>query len=62
MDLYARDIYGIIEAKLDEMIYILEELGMLKIANDQDGLPKVLVMGNIDAVRSLFISIIQKNI
>ena len=55
MDLYARDIYGIIEAKLEEMIYILEELGMIKITNDQDGLPKVLVATNIDAIRSLFI-------
>jgi CRP/FNR family cyclic AMP-dependent transcriptional regulator len=55
MDLYARDIYGIIESKLDEMIYILDEVGLLNIANDQDGLPKVLVLTNLDAIRSLFI-------
>jgi len=55
LDLYARDIYGIMEAKLDEMIYILEEMGFLLIGNDQDGLPKVLVLKNLDAIRSLFI-------
>lgn len=55
MDLYAKDIYGIIESKLDEMIYILEEIGLLMIGNDQDGLPKILILKNLDHIRSLFI-------
>lgn len=55
LDLYAKEIYGIIESKLDEMIYILEEIGLLSIGNDQDGLPKILILKNIDYIRSLFI-------
>tara|TARA_B100001971_G_scaffold215195_1_gene260314 strand:+ start:142809 stop:143876 length:1068 start_codon:yes stop_codon:yes gene_type:complete len=55
LDLYAKEIYGIIESKLDEMIHILEEVGLVGIANDQDGLPKVIVLKDIDKIRSLFI-------
>ena len=55
LDLYAREIFGIIESKLDEMMIVLEDLGLMNIENDKDGLPKVLVLANIDVIRSYFI-------
>lgn len=55
MDLYMRDIYGIMEAKLDEVILILTDLGLMEVTNDKDGLPKILIIKNLDIVRSFFI-------
>lgn len=55
LNLYSYEIYGIIESKLDTMILILEEIGILKTVNDKEGLPKVLVTKALDQIRSLFI-------
>ncbi len=55
LDLYSRDIFGILESKMDEMIIILSDLGLLQVQNDKDGLPKVLVLSDVDSLRSLFI-------
>lgn len=55
LDLYAKEIYNLIESKMDEMIIVLESIGLLTTENDKDGLPKVLVLKNGDAIRSLFI-------
>lgn len=55
MDLYMRDIYGVLESKLDEMILILQELGLMHIDNDKEDLPKVMVLRNLELIRSFFI-------
>ncbi len=55
LDLYSREIFGIIESKLDEMIIILQDMGLLIIENDQDGLPKVMVVTDLDRLRGMFI-------
>lgn len=55
LDLYAKEIYGVIESKLDEMLIILEELGLVATENDKDGLPKVLVLKHLETVRGIFI-------
>ncbi len=55
LDLYSHDIFGILESKLDEMMIILEELDLLQIDKDQDNLPKIFVLKNIDRIRALFI-------
>lgn len=55
LDLYSREIYGIIESKLDEVLIILEDVGLLKICDDQDGLPKLLVLRSLERLRSYFI-------
>lgn len=55
LELYAKDIYTINETKLDAVIFLLSDLGYLKLENDQDGLPKVLVARNIELIRSFFI-------
>lgn len=55
LDLYSHEIFGIIESKMDEMLIILEDLGLLKRDNDKDGHPNILVVKNLDALRSYFI-------
>lgn len=55
LDLYMREIYGVMEAKLDEMILILTDLGLMEIGNDKDSLPKIIIIKNMDIVRSFFI-------
>lgn len=55
LTLYSHEIFGVIESKLEEMIVILEDLGLLIVKNDQDNLPKIFVMKSLDRIRSLFI-------
>lgn len=55
LDLYAKDIFSIMEAKLDAIIFILQELQYLELHNDQEGLPKVIVIKNLALIRNLFI-------
>lgn len=55
LDLYSKEIYGIIESKLDEMIIILGDMGLLEIAKDKDGLLKVLILKDLEKTKSLFI-------
>lgn len=55
LDLYSRDIFGIIESKMDEMLIILEDMKLVVIENDKDGLPKIVVLTDLDRIRSLFI-------
>lgn len=55
LDLYSHEIYGIIEAKMDEMIIICQDLGILSLQNDKDGLPKILVTSDLDRIRNVFI-------
>lgn len=55
LDLYSKEIYGIIESKMDEMVFILTELGLMEIANDQDGSPKIMIIKNLDIIRAYFI-------
>ena len=50
LDLYSYEIYGVIEAKMDEMLIILDELGIVKTVNDKDGLPKVLVTNSLERI------------
>ena len=55
LDLYSHEIFGIIESKFDEMMIVLQDINLLKIENDKEGMPKVYVIRNLDAVRSYFI-------
>ena len=55
LDLYSHEIFGIIESKFDEMMIILQDINILKIENDKEGMPKVYVIRNLDAIRSYFI-------
>lgn len=55
LNLYSHEIFGIIESKMDEMIIVLQDIGALRIFDDNDGMPKNLVIKNLDAMRSYFI-------
>lgn len=55
LNLYSQEIFGIIESKMDEMIFILSDLEIMEVKNDPDGLPKVLVLKNLDIIRAFFI-------
>ena len=55
IDLYIRDIYTIMEAKLDEMIFVLEKLGLMEVINDGDGLAKINILKSVDRIRSIFV-------
>ena len=55
LNLYSHEIFGIMEAKMDEMLIILEDLKLAHVENDKDGLPKVVVLRNLNLLRSFFI-------
>lgn len=55
LNLYSHEIFGITEAKMDEMIIILEDLKLLNVESDKDGLPSLLSILDIDQLRSFFI-------
>jgi CRP/FNR family transcriptional regulator, cyclic AMP receptor protein len=55
LDLYASDIYGIAEAKMDAVVLTLVDLGWFEILEDQEKLPYTFVVKNLDLLRSLFI-------
>jgi len=55
IDLYMRDIYNVMEAKLDEVILILEDVGLFGIAEDSKGNKKVHILKKIDTIRSIFV-------
>lgn len=55
LKLYAQDIFGIIESKMETMIQILEELGLIKVVNDKEGLANTFVTQSLNQIRSLFI-------
>jgi CRP-like cAMP-binding protein len=55
LDLYLHDIYGIIESKSETVLELLKDLGYTEIENDEDGLPKILVIKSLEFLRALFI-------
>ena len=55
LNLYSHEIFGIIESKMDEMIFILSDIGIMEVLDDHDGMPKNLVVKNLDTLRSYFI-------
>tara|TARA_Y100000780_G_scaffold226709_1_gene241312 strand:+ start:135091 stop:136146 length:1056 start_codon:yes stop_codon:yes gene_type:complete len=55
LDLYCKEIFGVIESKIDEMAIVLQDVGLLNFENDKDGHPKIWVMTSLDKLRALFI-------
>ena len=55
LDLYSHEIFGVNEAKTESLLHILQDLGLMVLQNDQDGLPKVLVFKELESIRGLFI-------
>jgi CRP/FNR family transcriptional regulator, cyclic AMP receptor protein len=54
IDLYTEEIYSIQEAKLDAIIFTLKDLGWMDIVDDQDKMPKLYILKNLEHLRSLF--------
>ncbi|MBG59664.1 MAG: hypothetical protein CME67_04055 [Halobacteriovoraceae bacterium] len=55
LDLYCKEIFGIIESKIDEMAIVLQDVGILSFENDKDGQPKIWVINSLERLRALFI-------
>lgn len=55
LQLYAQDMYQIIEVKLESIINVLVQLGLLEIQDDEDKLPNILLLKNIELIRQIFI-------
>jgi CRP/FNR family transcriptional regulator, cyclic AMP receptor protein len=55
LNLYANEIYTLMEAKLEAMIQLLIELEYLSIEPDADNSPKILVIRSVERLRGLFI-------
>lgn len=55
LTLYTQDMYQIIEAKLESVLNLLVQLGWLEIVDDEDKVPNLLLLKNIEVIRQVFI-------
>ncbi|GEM_PF-7015438 len=55
LTLYTFDMYQIIEVKLETILTSLVQLGWLEIREDEEKLPNLLILKNIETVRQIFI-------
>lgn len=54
---YMQDIFAIPEIKYEEFFLMLANEGFVKIANDEDGLPKMIQIRDIESMRSIMVFI-----
>lgn len=55
MSLYTNDMYQIMEVKLESVINLLVQMGLMEIADDEDKLPHVYLLRNVEMIRQIFI-------
>lgn len=55
LTLYTSDMYQIMEIKLESVINLLVQMGLMEIVDDEDKLPQVFVLKNVEMVRQIFI-------
>lgn len=55
LTLYTNDMYQIMESKLESILGLLQNLNLLEILDDEDKLPNLLVLKNIELIRQIFI-------
>ncbi len=55
LTLYTFEMYQIIEVKLETILTALIELGWLEVRDDDDKMPNVLILKNLEVVRQIFI-------
>lgn len=53
--LYTSDMYQIMDSKLESILTLLVSLNLLEIAQDEDKLPNLLLLKNLDLIRQIFI-------
>ena len=55
LNIYTQDMYQIIEVKLESILNILIALGWMEIKEDENNLPNLLHMKNIEIIRQIFV-------
>jgi CRP/FNR family cyclic AMP-dependent transcriptional regulator len=55
LTLYTADMYQIMEAKLESILNLLVTLNLMDIVDDEDKVPNLLLLKNIELVRQIFI-------
>jgi CRP/FNR family cyclic AMP-dependent transcriptional regulator len=55
LNLYTQDMYQIMEVKLECVVNLLVSLGWMEIKEDEDKLPNILHMKNLEIVRQIFV-------
>lgn len=55
LNLYTADMFQIMDAKLESIITLLVTLNVMDIADDEDKVPNLLLLKNIELVRQIFI-------
>lgn len=55
LTLYTSDMYQIMESKLESVLTLLQGLNLLDIQDDEDKLPNLLLLKNIELIRQIFI-------
>lgn len=55
LTLYTNDMYQIMEVKLESVINLLTQMGLMEIQEDEDRLPHVYLLRNVDMIRQIFI-------
>jgi len=55
LTLYTQDMYQIIEVKLESIISLLVTLGWMEIQDDEDKVPNLILLKNIEIIRQIFI-------
>lgn len=55
LTLYTTDMYQIMEVKLETVINLLTEMGLMEVVDDEDKMPLVFVLKNVEMVRQIFI-------
>ncbi len=54
LTLYTSDMYQIMEVKLETIINLLVQMGLMEIQDDEDKLPLVILLRNVEMVRQIF--------
>jgi len=55
LSLYTQDVFNTVESRLTEIFIILEDLALMNIIKDKEGSPKILILKNLDALRSFLL-------
>lgn len=53
--LYTSDMYQIMEVKLESILSVLTELKWIEVVDDEEKLPNLLILKNVDVLRQIFI-------
>lgn len=55
LEIYTSDMYHIMDAKLESIINLLVDLGWMEVKEDDEKLPNILLMKNLEMIRQIFV-------